>query len=188
MILWMTVKEVVLSPHLLYVAPCWHTSGTLLVALHMVQITFLLVINVLLTVENTQKSVVQRVDNYLFVTSGVKQNVKLIKIISVCVLKFTQILTNGLGQLICGSHFPSALCSSLLDPPPCPPAHLTVVQNSEPLHNFLPTLKLSLCHFGAKSLVVMDLLIQSISQIDQSLAPCWPLHLCPQFPEFTLAV
>lgn len=43
--------------------------------------------------------------------------------------------------------------------------------SSEPLHNFLPTLKLSLYHFGDKSLVVMDFLTRSISEVDRSLAP-----------------
>lgn len=99
----------------------------------------------------------------------------LIKIIIECVFTFTQIFTNELAQLICGSYFPSTLCLSLLDLPSCPPAHLTDIQSSELLHNFLPTLKLSLCHFWAKSLIVMDLLVQSISKIDQSLEPCWPL-------------
>lgn len=71
-------------------------------------------------------------------------------------------------------RFPWTLCSSPLSPPPRPQARLRFIQSSERLHNFLPTLKLSLCHFGAKSLVVMDLFMQSISKIDRSLAPRWP--------------
>lgn len=52
---------------------------------------------------------------------------------------------------------------------------LRFIQSFELLHNFLLTLKLSLYYFRAKSLMAMNLLLQSISKIDQSLAPCWPL-------------
>ncbi|KAK2909822.1 hypothetical protein Q8A73_007537 [Channa argus] len=47
----------------------------------------------------------------------------------------------------------AALRLSLLD---SPPARLAVIQSSEPPHNFLPTLKLSLCHFRAKSFKIME--------------------------------
>lgn len=68
---------------------------------------------------------------------------------------------NGLGRCISCSQIS---LSAALNPPSRPPARLRVIQSSEPLHNFPPTLKLSLCHFGAKSLMVMDLLVQSISK------------------------
>ncbi len=79
--------------------------------------------------------------------------------------------TRGLSVEV---RFPWTLCSSMQSPPPRPPARLRFTQSSECLHNFLPTLKLSLCLFGAKTLVVMDLFMQSISKIDRSLAPRWP--------------
>lgn len=54
-----------------------------------------------------------------------------------------------------------------------------------PVYNFLPTLKFFLLQFGAKNLVVMNLLIQSILKTEQSLAPCWPLHTQKSLPKLS---